>query len=228
MPSVNIGHRPPADPSGIELRYSHQHHWDASREDMPESWYVSADIPDPDSADGQSVVVHVGDIEIIRIDPYRRDAFDLLDAHSADLARIGEIVLKHGTGGLNPMLEDELEMPGTELLILNRVQLAPEWRGFGIGVLLTGITIQRLSGGCQVVVCDPASLVHIDDTDDDNGEGGDTADTASNQASRAKLSEVWSQLGFAPFRDGVHVLDLALATLDDSIERLRDRITRYR
>jgi len=35
--------------------------------------------------------------------------------------------------------------------------------------------------------------------------------------------EVWSQLGFEHFRDGVHVLDLNLATLDKSLERLRKR-----
>ncbi len=44
----------------------------------------------------------------------------------------------------------------------------------------------------------------------------------------ACLSEVWSQLGFEHFRDGLHVLDLNLVTLDARLERLRKRAEQYR
>jgi hypothetical protein len=37
----------------------------------------------------------------------------------------------------------------------------------------------------------------------------------------AALGRLWSHLGFEPFRNGVHVLDLALVTLDDAIQRLQ-------
>lgn len=45
---------------------------------------------------------------------------------------------------------------------------------------------------------------------------------------RAKLSEVWAQLGFEHFSDGVHVLDLNLATLDESLEQLQKKAEQRR
>jgi hypothetical protein len=44
----------------------------------------------------------------------------------------------------------------------------------------------------------------------------------------AGLSELLSQLGFEHFRDGVHVLDLNLVTLDERLEWLRKRAEQYR
>jgi hypothetical protein len=38
---------------------------------------------------------------------------------------------------------------------------------------------------------------------------------------------VWSQLGFEHFRDGVYVLDLGTITLDEAVEQLRERISRF-
>lgn len=223
-PTVNAaaGARPPADPTGIELHYSHRHRWDTSTEDMPELWHVSADIPNTEDDDGQPVTVHVGDIEIARVNPYRGDAFDRLDGHSIDLARIGEVALDTGSGGLHPDLEDRLDGHGTDLLILDRARLVPAWRGYGIGVLLAGVAIQRLSGGCQAALCIPGSLI------DDDGEAPRDEDPSHTQEAQARLAEVWAQLGFEHFRNGVYVLDLAYTTLGEAIKQLGERINRYR
>ena len=43
----------------------------------------------------------------------------------------------------------------------------------------------------------------------------------------AALGRLWSRLGFEPFRNGVHVLDLALVTLDDAIQRLQQPLEPY-
>lgn len=209
---------PPADPYSIELTYTHRHHWASRTEDGPEIWHVRAGVH-PDGAD--EPVSPVADIEIALIDPYdTRDAFGVLDSYDGDLGLIAETVLDPATGRLNPDLTDRLEPHGSRLLILNQVQLRPEWRGFGIGVLLAGLAIKRLSGGCQAAVCYPAPLNGLDhDQTDEN--------PARRQAAEATLSALWSQLGFEHFRNGVHVLDLALVTLDEAIERLRERIVQY-
>ena len=53
-------------------------------------------------------------------------------------------------------------------------------------------------------------------------EPGLDSETERAQA-HSRLSTYWGTLGFKPFRDGVHVLDLALITLDDSMRALRSR-----
>lgn len=204
-----VRRRPPADPAGVELSYSFRHHWDSDGQQDPDIWHVSADIPDAEDEDGEAATIHVGDIEIVLIDPYRRYAFEALDGHSADLSYIGGAILVPGAAGLDPAFADRLECFGTGLLILNRVQLAPEWRGFGIGVLLAGLAIQRLSGGCVAAVCHAAPI------DDDPDQTEAAAD---------KLGDVWAQLGFRHFRDGVYYLDLAHTTLDNALRQLRVRI----
>lgn len=198
--------RPPANPTGIELRYSHEHRWDLTHCGSPETWHVSADVPDAEDKGGQPVASHVGHIEIVFVDPYDPNAFDLLDGTDADLGVIGEALLDVGDGGRSKGwhrdLMERFEPIGGSLLILNRVDLTPEWRGFGIGVLLAGLAMKRLSRGCQ------GAAVYPD------------------QAAADKLGTVWAQLGFEHFRHGVYILDFAFTTLDDAIEKLRDRIAR--
>jgi len=53
-------------------------------------------------------------------------------------------------------------------------------------------------------------------------------DPVRRQAAVATLSEVWSRLGFEHFRDGVHVLDLNLVTVSESLQRLAKDAERYR
>jgi hypothetical protein len=78
---------------------------------------------------------------------------------------------------------------------------------------LTRQAIQRLSGGCRAAACYPSPL---------NGPDNDQTDEdpIQRQVAVATLSEVWSQLGFKHFRDGVHVLDLALVILNEAIEHI--------
>jgi hypothetical protein len=94
--------------------------------------------------------------------------------------------------------------------------------GVRAGVLLAGTAIKKLAGGVRVVVCDPAPLPDADIQEELEGNPDEQA------AVTATLSEVWGQLGFEDFRDGVHVLDLNLTTLDDCLEALRRRAERYR
>jgi hypothetical protein len=44
----------------------------------------------------------------------------------------------------------------------------------------------------------------------------------------AALQKVWARLGFEHFRDGVHVLDLSLVTLDENLGQLRKNAERHR
>ena len=214
------GHVPPASPWSITLTYRHEHLWWFGADDAPESWHVSADIHD-DS--GTHVESHVGDINIVLIDvDDTRDPFGLLDGEDADLGLIAETIFDAGGGGLHPDLDMQLEPLGSRILILNSVRLAAKWRGFGLGVLLAGTAIKKLSGGVRAAVCYPAP---IDDLIGHlrNGQG----DPAERQKAVAALDRVWAKLGFEHFRNGIHVLDLNLTTLDENLAQLRKHAERY-
>lgn len=204
------GRTPPDDPWNITLTCRHEQLWWSGANEEPESWHVSADVFD-DS--GTQVKSHVGDMIIVVVDVYQtRDPFSLLDGEDADLGAIAGTIFDARTGQLDPDLDNLLEPLGDRILILNSVRLTPEWRGFGLGVLLAGTAIKKLSGGARAAVCYPAPIDEPADREPDSP-------AAREQAIEA-LSRAWAQLGFEHFRDGVHVLDLSLVTLDESLGRL--------
>ena len=208
---------PPDDPWSITLTYRHEQLWSSGANEEPESWHVSADVFD-DS--GTRVKSHVGDMIIVVVDVYQtHDPFGLLDGEDADLGAIAGTVFDVRTGQLDPDLDDLLEPLGDRILILNSVRLIPEWRGFGLGVLLAGTAIKKLSGGVRAAVCYPAPT-------GEPADGEPDSPAALEQAIEA-LSRAWAQLGFEHFRDGVHVLDLSLVTLDESLGRLHKRAVQH-
>ena len=211
------GRVPPADPHDITLTYQHRHLWWFDADTAPETWHVSADIYD-DS--GTHVVAHVGDTHIVAVDVYdTRDPFGLLDGEEADLGLIAETVFSAGGGRLDPELDELLEPVGSRLLILNSVRLTPEWRGFGLGALLAGTAIKKLAGGGRAAVCYPAPIGERDE---------DELSEAARERAIEAIGRAWAQLGFHHFRDGVHVLDLSLVSLDENLSRLRKNAERYR
>jgi len=211
------GRVPPADPHDITLTYQHRHPWWFDADTAPETWHVSADIYD-DS--GTHVVAHVGDMHVVAVDIYdTRDPFGLLDGEDADLGLIAETVFSAGGGRLDPELDDLLEPEGSRILILSSVRLTPDWRGFGLGALLAGTAIKKLAGGGRAAACYPAPIDEMDEEE--------PSEAARERAIEA-LGRVWAQLGFHHFRDGVHVLDLSLVSLDENLSRLRKNAERYR
>lgn len=206
---------PPQDPSEITLTYQHRHYWWFSADDAPETWHVSADIGDGGP--------HVGEMDITLVDTYEtRDPFALLDGQDAELGHVGGTIFDAGDGELDPDLDEQLEPAGSRILILHSVRLLPQWRGFGLGPLLAGTAIRKLSAGARAAVCYPAPLTEQTDAGPD-----DQRDAEWDQAVAA-LRQVWERLGFEHFRDGVYVLDLSLVTLDEKLAQLRKNAERYR
>jgi len=216
---VNEPHErtPPGDPWNITLTYQHGHRWWFDADTAPETWHVSADIHD-DS--GTHVEAHVGDMNIVIVDIYdTHDPFGLLDGEEADLGLIAEVIFDAGNGRLAPDLDERLQPLGSRILILNSVRLTPEWRGLGLGVLLTGTAIKKLSSGVRAAVCYPAPIDELT---------SDELDDSERQLAIAALDRVWAKLGFEHLRDGIHVLDLNLVTLDEHLGQLRKSAERYR
>ena len=206
------------------MTYRHDHLWWFDADDAPETWQIAADVLD-DS--GTHVEDHVGDITIVIVDVHHtRDLFSLLDGEDADLGLIGEVICGAGTAGVDPALDRLLEPGGSRILVLTGVRLANDWRGFGLGALLAGTAIAKLSGGARAAVC---YSVPLDESDDEEQDQDDQeAKATGRQRAIAALDRVWAGLGFEHFRDGVHVLDLNLVTLQENLRQLRKNAEAYR
>lgn len=76
-----------------------------------------------------------------------RGFFDLLDALEADLSAVASVVLEPGSGNPAGPVEDMLEGFGESFLILNGVEILPQWRERGIGRWFVAEAIEVLSDG---------------------------------------------------------------------------------
>lgn len=215
------GRTPPDDPWSISLTYHHEHPWWYGPDDAPERWHVSADILD----DSGHPETHVGDIQIVIVDiDETGDPFDLLDGESGDLGHIAGVLFRPGSGELDPDLDEQLEVFGGRVLILDTVRLAREWRGLGLGVLLAGTAIKKLSADARFAACYPAPLDDNPDPAQDETPDG----SAARRKAVAALGCTWARLGFEHFRDGVHVLDFGAVTFEEKLGDLHETSQRFR
>ncbi|MEU9992847.1 hypothetical protein AB0E10_39900 [Streptomyces sp. NPDC048045] len=210
--------RLPADPSLISLSYRHEHPLKAFEfDDTLEVWTVRAridadilaeDVAAHGAADQETLDaiedVAVGRMSFVRVRMFGPDdPFDAMDAYTGDVSRIGERVLDVGRSGFTRDFEEALAHPVGDLLVMDRVILEPAWRGFGLGPVLAGTAIRRLSQGCTAVACEPGSADGREMTEEQHHEAA------------AKLGRLWSTIGFEPFQDDVHILDCHLQRPQD-------------
>jgi len=217
---------PPGDPSSIVLSYRHEHLWWDTADIAPVTWQISADVVDGSEPGDRS---HVGDMNITLVDVDETgDPFALLDDQDAELGHVAGTIFDVGSGELDAELDERLEPLGNQVLILHSVRLATEWRGFGLGALLAGTAVKRLSASARAAVCYPAPLNDPADVQADDHPDGIAEQDAEWDQAVAALQRVWARLGFEHFRNGVYVLDLSLVTLDERLGPLRDAAERYR
>ncbi|MFI6283024.1 hypothetical protein [Streptomyces sp. NPDC050988] len=218
----------PADPSLIHLTYHHQHSVEAFEfDDTLEVWKVKAlidaDVLAEDMAAYSDVDqetldalqdIAVGTMSFVRVRMHGpEDPFEAMDSYTGDVSRIGETVLNVGTGEWDAAFEEALAHPVGDLLVMDRVILEPEWRGFGLGPVLAGAAIRRLSQECVAVACEPGSA-----------DGRQLTETQHREAA-AKLAGTWSRIGFEPFADGVHILDCHLQRPHDLMAERRSEFS---
>ncbi len=208
----------PVDPSLISLVYHHEHPVQAYEfENTLEVWEVSARIDadvlaeelaaysdmDQEALDAVQDVT-VGRMSFVRVRMFGPDhPWEAMDSYTGDVSRIGEVVLDVADGRWEPAFETALAHPVGDLLVMDRVILEPPWRGLGLGAVLAGAAIRRLSQDCVAVACEPGSA-----------DGRELTDAQHREAA-AKLSRVWERIGFEPFQAGVHILDCHLQRPQD-------------
>ncbi len=175
-----------------------------------EHWIVTA-VPEglldgaADGADG------VGRLELLAIDLVRcPDPWGALDASNEDVAHIGDTVFDMNTGQLAERFDQRLSRRGSRVLVLDYVELAPQWQARNVAALLVAETLDQLCGGCRVVLGLPGPLERRPDLGDEEYA----------EAVR-RMQAVWSQVGFVPFEENVWFLDPNTGTLEESLRTLR-------
>lgn len=169
-------------------RYPHMHH-DGEIDKYITEWVVTVDALDErgDVAYTNVASATLWTLDYIKARAAGSNIFDLLDAVSSDCVAFN--VLFDEDGEL--LLEDVWGM----LLVLDRLTVARQYRGHGIGPLVAAMALTDLSAGCGIAAVYPAPI-----------EGDPMDDTRPLEV--AKLGQVWAKIGFEPFAEGVWTLNL--------------------
>ncbi|MGW1507228.1 hypothetical protein ACWCQW_54285 [Streptomyces mirabilis] len=93
---------------------------------------------------------------------------------------------------------------------------AARWRGAGLGPVLAGTAIRRLSQDCVAVACEPGSA------------GGRELTEAEHREAAVKLGRVWERLGFEPFQQGLLILDCHLQRTQDFLAERQEEFSALR
>lgn len=143
------------------------------------------------------------------------DVSEALDARSEDYAKF--IPLFAGTRSfgfvdLIEQFEDEIEGASGEVLIIDRVRLAPAWRGLGgVGRLLTARVVRW--------VCSQPSLVAVQPFPIDL-EYSERQDASVFGPAMERVRRVWESLAFERFDDRVWVMNPTGVAHSDAVRRL--------
>lgn len=202
----------------IQLSYHHEHpvnshEFEETLEVSTVNVRIDADVlaedmavygdADQDTLDAVQDIA-VGRMSFVRVRMYGTEhPFHAMDSYTGDLCRIGATVLAVATGQWDTAFEEVLAHPVGDLLVMERVILEPAWRGFGLGPVLAGTAIRRLSADCVAVACEPGSA-----------DGRDLSEAQHREAA-ARLADTWTRIGFESFADGVYILDCHLQRPQD-------------
>lgn len=132
-------------------------------------------------------------------------AVEALESTSADLEKF---ICLLGDDDL-PAEALNLDVVDIDLLFLDRLRVAPAWRGQLLGPLLASIALSDLGRGCALVGAYPAPF-ELDPSDQ------------GYEVEQQRLERLWGTFGFKPWQNGVWYLSLATRDLERTSSWLRD------
>ena len=175
------------------------------------------------SREGADDGIHVGTVSAHSVHLGEADEdgvswFDVLDARDGDTAMCTDLIDVDGAC-YSEWVESNLDPFGNDLLILDRIRIAPEYRGNGYGLYAAQLMITGFASN-GVVACVPAPYQLLANAP--SGNSGTRPGNRGNQipgwtVEEAKLRKHWSLLGFkrVPSSD---VFALSLSTRRPSME----------
>jgi hypothetical protein len=168
--------------------------------------------PIPGAAGSETLVVATASGLIIDVDA-ARNLTTVLD-ESADYAHFMPLFFDTGQLKVHEDFDELIEGFGTRVILLDRAQLAPAWRGRGgIGRLLTARMLQWLFPGALLVVTQPAPF-ELSREDDEPGY----------VAALQQVRGVWGSLGFKVWQDDIWYLDPAMDDFGKTMVSLEERL----
>ncbi|MFG2533588.1 hypothetical protein [Streptomyces sp. NPDC048516] len=141
-----------------------------------------------------------------------------LDSRDADYAHFMPLFEKAGDLGLHPDLEEGL-VSGDQIVIIDRVRIAPAWRGLGgVGRLLIGRLLRWVASQAVLVATHPYPIdIPVSERDDTEREARE----------KAVVQRTWQSLGFEPFREDVWMMQPHLSAHGDAVERLEAALAQH-
>lgn len=147
-----------------------------------------------------------------------RNVYESLDSRDADYEHFAPLFDKSGDLGLHSDLEECL-VSGDQVVIIDRVRIAPAWRGLsGAGRLLIGRLLRWVAVRAALVATHPYPIdIPVDERED----------TAREAREKAVVQRTWRSLGFEPFREDVWVMQPHLRAHEDAVKRLETTFTQH-
>lgn len=141
-----------------------------------------------------------------------KNVYDALDARSADYTVFCPMFDGPGNPELVQELQERLASFGSQVVLVDRVRLAPAWRGHGgVGRLLTARLLRWICPEARAVALMPSPIA----LDENQQE-----DEATLEQEMAKVRRTWKSLGFKPFGKDILVMDPAMVYHDEAEQAL--------
>ena len=140
------------------------------------------------------------------------NVFDIFDAHSDSTAEYYDSLFDPDTEGFSKNLQRlfDYEIFEQNVLIIDRLELLPGYRGKNLGLIIMRRLIQRFSAGAGVVAIKPFPLQFEQSTPDENKSGWNAEMQLSSfreteRDSVRKLQSHYGKLGFVEMKGTPHM-----------------------
>lgn len=144
---------------------------------------VEGFMPEVGSLLPETLVIPVGEGDLVLADLTSPQCWEELAAMSLDLGLVGEALL--GEGSDLALLRSTIDIVHGCALIANYMEILPEWRGGGYGLLGLELAIRELGRGADVAAMYPMQP--------------GLADLDQRAAANRALSRYWGRVGFVDF-----------------------------
>jgi hypothetical protein len=133
------------------------------------------------------------------------------DGIDGNIAEYWELLCDLNTGRWKEELQDEYEASGCDLLVIDCVEISPEFRGTGVGPIAIERTIDIFGPVCGLVACKPWPLQFTPEfARDRNALSRLKAPGVGQGEAVRRLKAYWSRLGFWPLGEtGIYLLGVA-------------------
>lgn len=190
-----------SDPNRLHISYSAFQFADESWTGRADRWTATFYTPS---------APQVGTAVITRVIPgVHPNPFEAFDVDPGLLDRIPGVLFTED-GQLTPVLRDAFGYDPSVLLLLESVEVEPEWRGKGVGMSLAVTALRRLAGAPRSVAVTYPAPIHPQHTDGEECpyESDDPEVRRPDELATVALRKAWAKHGFRPLADGVYALPL--------------------